>query len=476
MKYLITIFIIIINSHLLSHECIDNAFNKFQQKDYKNAILLLKDCESNILEEDDSALLAKYYYGLGRSYLELGVIDSAFKYELKSYNIKKAFNLKDNLNLSYNDLGLLYNKMGLQHKSIFFLNNAIKINLSNKNNELLFSNYLNLGNTYSDLRFLDSAESYYLKALNISENEDGIERGKVYNNLAVLYQESNEFDESFKFSEKALSLIDTENKYYYQWKTNHELSKIYSNSIYDKQLFYDYITYSKNSNSVLKRCDALFKLSIVEAKSQSESINYIKQSIELLKSIKNYHGAIVVLNEYESHLKNQNINLENQEFISSYKLNLLELNTQRLASEYGNELNINHESENQISELKSELMYANIGFYSLLVLILISISTIIMALMWVRKNKILQRIIIRFRERNNFNNNLSSSAKSDLGKLTFILDKKLEYEGNELIFSTLDSLINNINNIDSQLISNNIKEAECQILQHQQITTGSETH
>lgn len=476
MNAMIMLSMLAFNLSVYSNECIDKAFDKFQQKGYINAISLLKGCETNILEEDDSALLSKYYYGIGRSYLELGIIDSAFKYELKSYNIKKAFNLMSNINLSYNDLGLLYNKKGLQHKSIFFLNNAIRINLEKDNKELLFGNYLNLGITYKDLRLLDSASKYYLKSIEISQNLADIEKGKIYNNLAVLYQESDNYNESILFSKKALKLKVSEKLLHLQWKTNYELSKLYSDLPFNKDSFKQYQNVSLNSKSILAQCDALFKLSLVEIKSQNKSINYLKQSIELLKSIGNYHGAIVALNEYEKHMIKSNISPENHKFISSYKLTLLELNTIRLAKEYGNELNINQESAKQILDLKSELMYTNIGFYSLLLLILISISTIIMTGFWIRKNKILQSLIQKIRDSNNFNNSLSNSAKSDLGRLTFILDNRLDYEGNEILFNTLDNLINKVNNIDSHIISNNLKEAQCQILQHQQITTGTETH
>lgn len=476
MNYKILLLFLIFNIVAYSNECIDKAFVKFQNKDYLSAISILKSCESNIINKDDSKLLTKYYYGLGRSYLELGNIDSAFKYELIAYNLKRSFNLDANLNLSLNDLGILYNKKGLPHKSIFLLNNAIRLNKSKSNNELLYSNYINIGVSYKDLGLIDSAENYYLKALKINIKDNSIKRSKIYNNIGVLYQEQGNYQKSKKYLKLALESKGIDEIMKYQYLTSMEITKFYNNELINEELFHIYLNKVINSPDYYFLADAQYKLSLINKTNFKKSKYHLIKSINLMIKNENYNGGLMLLYEYERHYLVMNEGIKISSYLDSLERKLLSLNTARIAKEYGNELKINQESEIQISNLKSELKYSNIRFYGLLTFLILVVISVFLIILWIKKNRIIQKLILRVISYNSYNKALSKDTKSNLGKLTYLLDYKLDSNNNKLIFKILDNIIQDVNKIESYNFSNNIKEVECQILQHQQITNGSEIH
>lgn len=123
-----------------STECIETAFTEYEKNNFQNAIVILQQCEVDILSNEDPEVMSKYYNGIGSCYLELGIIDSALKYHQISYDIKKAFNLEEKLYLSYNSLGMIFNDKGLLHKAIYYYYKAIENNIDYKR----LTNYLGI--------------------------------------------------------------------------------------------------------------------------------------------------------------------------------------------------------------------------------------------------------------------------------------------------------------------------------------------
>lgn len=472
MKILFLLFTMAI-SLLSANDCIDSAFSSFKEKDYNAAITKLKNCEEIILKESSDEDIIKYYYGIGRSYLEMDLIDSAFKYELISYNLKKSLNHEADLNLSLNDLGIIFNKIGLPHKSIFLLNNAIKINYKSGNKNLLYYNYLNLGVTYNDLNFKDSTKKYYLLAKELLHTVDNFGKSKLYNNLAVLHQDLGEFDNAILYSRKAIKTNDQNKLESLKWITNLELTYLYQTNDTSSNSLKLYFEKAKESNIQFYLADVYFKLSLYNIENKELSMGYLKKSIDGLSKLKNYVGALSILREYIK--LSDSKGLVNPVLLTIEK-QLLSANTNRIAQEYGNEMKINQEAEVLINNLNEDLLYANIGFYGLLFIILTFISLISITTYAVRKFNLVNKIINLIRNTNNYNIEGTKNAKSELGKLTFMLDQRLQYYGNEQLFLTLDKIINNVNNLDTMNISSSNKEAECQILQHRRITNGQEIH
>ncbi|MFA7326040.1 MAG: hypothetical protein WC121_05200 [Candidatus Kapaibacterium sp.] len=464
-KIFILIFILSITS-LDANEYIDKAFVSFQNKDYNSAITQLKSCEGVILNGSSDEDIIKYYYGVGRSYLELDEIDSAFKYQLISYNLKKSLRIEENLNLSLNDLGIIYNKIGLPHKSIFFLNNAIILNKKLGKKNLLYYNYLNLGVTYNDLNFKDSTKKYYLLAKELSYTVDELGKSKLYNNLAVLYQDYGDFEKAIKYSKNAINTNDQNQLESLKWLTNLELTYLYQGAEPTDNNILDYYEKATNRDAQYYISDALFKLSLFNISNNELSFAYIKESIDGFNKLKNYVGALSVLREYKKLSESKGI--VNPELLT-IENQLLVANTNRIAQEYGNEMRINQESEVLINNLQKEIYYANIGFYGLLFIILFLISFIAITIYAIRKYNLVNKFIELIRNTNNHNLEGTNNAKSDLGKLTYMLDQRLKYKGNEQVYSTLDNIINNVNNIDTTFISSSNKEAEIQLLTREKI-------
>lgn len=467
-KIWLLIFILSITS-LKANDCIDKAFESFQYKDYNSAITQLKSCESDILNGSSDEDIIKYYYGVGRSYLELDEIDSAFKYQLISYNLKKSLSIEKNLNLSLNDLGIIYNRIGLPHKSIYLLNYAIKLNIKSGNDKLLFYNYLNLGVSYNDMKFRDSTIKYYLLARELLNKVDNFDSSKLYNNIAVFYQDIGDYNNSIKYFNIALKTRTSNQLEQLKWITNLELSYLYQDKLISTKNLIDYYNKAISYDAQYYISDALFKLSQFNISNRELSFDYLKKSINIQTVLKNYVGALSILREHKSYLDTKGIfqteliTLENQ---------LLAFNSNRIAEEYGNEMRINQESELLIEHLENELYYTNIGFYGLLSIILLFFSLITISVFAIKKYKLVNKFITLFRQQNNHLLEGTKATKSELGKLTFMLDKRLDYQGNELLFLTLDKIINDINNFDTIHISSSNKEAECQILQHQRIING----
>ncbi len=462
-KIWVLVFILSIAS-LEANDCIDKAFVSFQKKDYKAAIAKLKSCEEEILGGNSNKDIIKYYYGLGRSYLEMGVIDSAFKYQLISYNLKKSLNEETNLNLSLNDLGILYNKKGLPHKSLFFLNNAIKLNSEIGNKELLFNNYLNLGVTYDDLNFKDSTEKYYLLALELINEVDSEEKSNLYNNLGVLYKKYRDYDNSIIYLTKAIETYNQDELEHLKSLTNLELTYFYKNESTSTNSLIKYNELAQISNTQYFMADAYFKLSLFNIDNKELSMEYIKKSIRILNSIQNFNGSLYILREYKQLSDSKGIVNPELEAIENQ---LLVANVNRIAQEYGNEMKIIQESEVLINNLQKELYYTNIGYYGLLLIILAIISLVAISIYAIKKYKLVNKFIELIRNTNSHNIVGTNSAKSELGKLTYMLDQRLKYKGNEQVYSTLDNIINNVNNLDTIYISSSNKEAENQLLQHQ---------
>lgn len=450
-------------------DCIESAFKLYQSSDYKSAIVSLKKCESSILEHESDKGIIKYYYGLGKSYLKLGKIDSAFKYQLIAFNLKNSLDIKDNLNLSLNDLGIIYNKIGLPHKSIFFLNNAIKLNLESGNRELLYDNYLNLGVTYSDLNLNDSTYKYYMLASDLSDAVNNKTKSILYNNISVLYQDKSNYLEAIKYSKLALSNNNKVSLTNLKYSTNLDILYFLKDGIKNLERVNNYYNNAKSENSKYHLADALYKLSILTSDDTNKSISYLNKSIDLLSSFENYTGAIYTLNKFKKYSISSNYD---QSELDNLEKELLAANTSRIAREYGSELRSNQESQTIISKLETELYYTNIGFYGLGFIIVLFLSTGILTFYAINKYKVLNRIIDLIRNTNDYNLSETNNAKNNLGKLTYYLDNRLNYEGNEFLFNTLDDIIGNVNNLNVKQISSTNKEAECQILQHQQITHG----
>lgn len=81
---------------------------------------------------------------------------------------------------------------------------------NNKFNEITSSTYNNIGSVYENINNIDSAKAYYLKAYNLSKDDNEIFTGNkliIFNNLSRIYENSHHLEKALSFEREAKELI-----------------------------------------------------------------------------------------------------------------------------------------------------------------------------------------------------------------------------------------------------------------------------
>jgi CHAT domain-containing protein/Tfp pilus assembly protein PilF len=181
----------------------------------------------------------------------------------------------------YNNIGLVYYKMGEYLKSLNYFNKSVKIleNNSNTSPEILANVYNNLGDVYRKLRRNELAKNYFDRVYDIYSllyNESSLEVSFIYNNYANFYKDIGEYDHALIYYEKSLKIRKE------IFDSNHDkIAQIYQNiglvyynqGLYDSALIYLQKSicansYSFNDMSIhknpIKPLDAMSSLELLE--------------------------------------------------------------------------------------------------------------------------------------------------------------------------------------------------------------------
>jgi tetratricopeptide (TPR) repeat protein len=185
-------------------------------------------------------------------YFNLGIINFEKKDYLKAIDFfKKTVDLQKDFYYGYHQLGLAYEKENNTEEAIKFYQIANKINKDNLN-----ISYNNLGVIFLKSKKLKEALDYFKTALNFKGQKE-----LIYQNIAIIYSELGEADNSAYYMKKAVE----ENK--------NDL-KIFSRFIgtfpYTNYKFSDYEFWSKQ-----------FSNNITRFKQQNEIIDFKKKKIHL---------------------------------------------------------------------------------------------------------------------------------------------------------------------------------------------------
>jgi signal transduction histidine kinase len=187
--------------------------------------------------QKDSSAIAKADYYLGDYYFFTSKNDSAYLYYVSAE--KKYRALKDELNLAnvllHKSNILLFEKdfLGSESQTIKALNIAKK----EKDNELIYECYVNLGSSLAGLKNYEAALQYHNKALNQIdkieiEHYKPILKAQTYNNIGFVYLNLNKYDQAIKIFLKGLEV---------------ENIKELHPALYSSLL--DYLAYSKFKNN-----------------------------------------------------------------------------------------------------------------------------------------------------------------------------------------------------------------------------------
>ena len=186
-----------------------NRYFRMQEYEdyYKTTTTVLK--LSNSQKDSSSTARAEYY--LGDYYFFTSKNDSAYMYYVSAE--KKYIKLKDELNVANTLLHksniLLFEKdfLGSEAQTI----RALAIAKKQKDNELIYECYVNLGSSLLGLKNYDKALEYHNRALNqIDEIEiesyKPILKAQTYNNIGFVYLNLNQFKEANKIFSKGLEV------------------------------------------------------------------------------------------------------------------------------------------------------------------------------------------------------------------------------------------------------------------------------
>lgn len=160
--------------------------------------------------------LTSIYHNLGLIYRKQAQFPDAYKYFIKSLNLRKAFYgiSHEEVSTAYNSLGNFFSEQNYLGDAMSCLQEALKIllNIYGDVHPKLSGVYNSIGevfrkmgdvNSINKARFYDEARFHYLKSLSILEKgEIGAEIANVYNNLGIISEGEAKKD----YHQKALNI------------------------------------------------------------------------------------------------------------------------------------------------------------------------------------------------------------------------------------------------------------------------------
>lgn len=189
------------NTEKTIEERISEALNAYREAD-KTAKEI--DCPA----EKYIKLLLKYGVFLGKyayykESLEVNLRFIQFSEETNGQNETTA--------RSYNNIGIVYRKLGDYDKALEYHNKALEIQKAvfGENHPYTASSYVNIGAVYGNLGDNDKALEYNFKALEIFKAVLGEKYPYIadsYNNIGVVYRNLGEYDKALEYYFKALEI------------------------------------------------------------------------------------------------------------------------------------------------------------------------------------------------------------------------------------------------------------------------------
>lgn len=159
--------------------------------------------------------LAILYQIIGRTYLNLGDIDSARFYFIKSIEESKKYEPETpgQLGSFYSNTGIFYKNIGLNDEALKFYQLAENVftKFNDKNNPELISIYSNIGSIYLMKGDYRHAEDYFQKSLfslNLQKSLNPLLKITILRNLALVNMYVNDFEKAYKFLQESLKIYE----------------------------------------------------------------------------------------------------------------------------------------------------------------------------------------------------------------------------------------------------------------------------
>ncbi len=159
-----TIYLNLLNSYSV---CLNKSFNPDKAIEKLNEIIRI------LAKYPDDRRLAKSYYDLSNSYSMKSDHKTGLKFLLLADSIYKANKMTRYSAYLYNSMAIIYGKAGDANSSKSMYYKAIPLAIANKDNNLLASLYLNIGDLYNRRLGMSDSSIYFLeKCIDFSKNNN----------------------------------------------------------------------------------------------------------------------------------------------------------------------------------------------------------------------------------------------------------------------------------------------------------------
>jgi tetratricopeptide (TPR) repeat protein len=182
---------------------INTCFNFINAGDYERAIKAGKSAVQKYPENPAA------YYWLGEAYYKVGELNLAYE------NMKKAESLtnnKEDLMHIYNKIGLILLNMGNLDDAILYFMKSLTSAKELNNIDMQASILNNIANVYSSKGELDKALSYLEESLNLQTNEK--EKAVTYSNIANIYSGKGDYQKAIQYFQKAIEIDEKYGDYH----------------------------------------------------------------------------------------------------------------------------------------------------------------------------------------------------------------------------------------------------------------------
>lgn len=182
-----------VNVQILKANCWENKGNDEKAISIYNSII-------SEFKNEESELLWQVYNNLGMIYGKEKDLDKALKCFSLAEKLTKEIHI-EKLSLTYIEKSKIYMNNGLYKEALSFANKGLALALEINDIDLGVKAYHSLINIYNILEDFGGLKNSYIKLLDIIKNNDSYkdETIKIYNKLALLYFEQNDFEMCRKY-------------------------------------------------------------------------------------------------------------------------------------------------------------------------------------------------------------------------------------------------------------------------------------
>ncbi len=203
---------------------------------YQKSLEYFRKILNHVEDLNSENVKSDVYYKIGCNYLELGEYVKAYEFAMHSFSIEKNDKQSKRYAETLNLLGNIFEKTGLYTKSLETHYKSLEVQKAKNNHKGIANSYHNIAHLNMLAERYNIAYNYYTNALNIYENlysnsKDSLNVRKnlikVYLSIGYYYDTKNDSNEANSYFLKALDLSNRNND-----KSNNALTLSYIANVY----------------------------------------------------------------------------------------------------------------------------------------------------------------------------------------------------------------------------------------------------